>query len=246
MVSRSVCNHARRKGVSGISWPGFLKNPRMEAKDKAATSRPPEGDKETRAADKNTNWREKKAQDESFKKKEARFADKETVIGTPRVELPYQGVKPLNTGARTQPVVKNNSLRGETETGIEEKQYRIRAPIQREGVTEDLIDQIHNTEVMVRLGDLYGISRELREGERLKLTRVRQPIQPQKRVQSALGLEEADGVELPEVSEPRLEYDALDIEELPQVEGVFITNIDAGDVPAGSMVAKDPVVQYLG
>jgi hypothetical protein len=43
----------------------------------------------------------------------------------------------------------------------------------------------------------------------------------------------------------RLEYDALDVEELPRVEGVYITETANGDVPAGSMVAKDPIVQYL-
>jgi hypothetical protein len=219
----------------------------MEAKDKAESSRPPEGEKETRTADRDMNWREKKGLEEPFKRKEVRFADRETLNGTSGVELPYRGVKPLNTGARTQPVGKSAPLRGDMGSGAEEKQYRIRAPIQRDGAAEDLIDQIHNTEVMVKLGDLYGISRELREGERLKLTRVRQPVQPQKRVENTMGLEEADGVEIPKagVLEPRLEYDALDIEELPQVEGVFVTETAMGDVPAGSIVAKDPVVQYL-
>ena len=41
-------------------------------------------------------------------------------------------------------------------------------PIHRDGVTDEVIDQIHNTEVTVKLGDLFGLSRELREGEQLK------------------------------------------------------------------------------
>lgn len=218
----------------------------MEAKDKAESSRPPEGETKTRTVDKDRNWRER-VQEEPSQKKEVRFVDKERLDGTSRLELPYKGVKPLNAGARTLPVNKSLPPRGDTGSGFEEKQYRIRAPIQRDGVTEEMIDQIHNTEVMVKLGDLYGISRELREGERLKLTRVRQPIQPSRQVETTMGLEEADGIEIPKTGtlEPRLNNDALDVEELPQVEGVYVTETAMGDVPAGSIVAKDPIVQYL-
>ena len=105
----------------------------------------------------------------------------------------------METGVRTQPVTKDLTPRSNTNTSFGEKQYRIRAPIERDGITEDMIDQIHNTEVMVRLGDLYGISRELRDGERLKLTRVRQPVQsqpsPQPTVKATMTSEELDGVQ---------------------------------------------------
>ena len=58
--------------------------------------------------------------------------------------------------------------------------------------------------------------------------------------------EELDGVQLPvEEIESCLQYDALDIDELPQVEGVFVTEMADGGVPAGSLIAKDPILQYL-
>jgi hypothetical protein len=251
MVSRTVCGHKRRKRF-WASGSGFLRNSRMEARARAKPSEPPESDKDRDMAEKDQNWRTKRLVEAAgrelpFKKKEVHFEDKEGAKG---VELPYKNVKPVETGARTQPVTTDSTTRNNINTGFGEKQYRIRAPIQRDGVTEDMIDQIHNTEVMVRLGDLYGISRELREGERLKLTRVRQPVlpseSPQKPLEVAMTSEELDGVQVPaENIEPCLQYDALDIDELPQVEGVFITETAIGNVPAGSLVAKDPILQYL-
>jgi hypothetical protein len=207
-------------------------------------------------ADKELSWRTKKLVEAArhefpFKKKEVRFADGEESTG---MELPYKNVKPMDTGVRTQPVTKDLTPRSDANIGFTERHYRIRAPIQRDGVAEDVIDQIHNTEVTVRLGDLYGISKELREGERLQLTRVRQPIQPQQNpkkteqatVEAAMTSEELDGVQVPvEDMESCLQYDALDINELPQVEGVFIMETDTDGVPAGSLVAKDPILQYL-
>lgn len=224
----------------------------MEVRATAKPSEPPESNKGTNEAEKEQSWRAKKfveaaGREFPFRKKEVRFAGREEFAG---VGLPYRNVKPMETGVRTQPVTKDLTPRGNTNTGFGEKQYRIRAPIERDGITEDMIDQIHNTEVMVRLGDLYGISRELRDGERLKLTRVRQPVQPQPSpqptVKATMTSEELDGVQLPmEEIESCLQYDALDIDELPQVEGVFVTEMADGGVPAGSLVAKDPILQYL-
>jgi hypothetical protein len=224
----------------------------MEARASAKPSEPPESAKDTSLADKDQNWRTRKLVEAAgrefpFKKKEVRFADKEA---STRVELPYKNVKPMETGARTQPETKDLTPRSHATTSFGEKQYRVRAPIERDGVAEDVIDQIHNTEVMVKLGDLYGISKELREGERLKLTRVRQPVQPQPKPQTTVELamtsEELDGVQVPvEDIESCLQYDALDIDELPQVEGVFIMETAIGGVPAGALVAKDPILQYL-
>src|ERR1700761_763897 len=143
MGTRSVCDYAWRKRVHNLRRSGFLKSSRMEAKDKAESSRPPEGELKTRAVDKAKNWRER-VREEPSQRKEVRFMDKEKLDGTSRLELPYKEVRPLNTGVRTLPVNKSLPPRGDTGSGFEEKQYRIRSPIQREGVTEEMIDQIHN------------------------------------------------------------------------------------------------------
>ena len=221
----------------------------MEARPKVRPSVPPESSRNSKVADKETSWRSKKPAEATdneppLPKKDVRFEDKEESMSR---ELPYKNVRPLDTGVRTQPVPRGSILKN---AGFGDKQYRVRAPIERDGATEDMIGQIHNTEVTVRLGDLFSLSRELRDGEWLKLTRVRQPVQPQTSspatVATALTSKDLDGVRvLEEDVEPCLQYDALDIDELPQVEGVYIMKTATADVPAGALIAKDPVLEYL-
>src|ERR1700727_1547621 len=98
----------------------------MEARDKVESSRPLESEIKTRTTEKVSNWKER-AREEPFQRKEVRFEDKERLDGTSKLELPYKGVKPLNTGARTLPVDRALPHRGDAGSGIEEKQYRIRA-----------------------------------------------------------------------------------------------------------------------
>ena len=230
----------------------------MEAKAKAQPSKPPEGVK-WKAAAGNNDWRAKKkvtfveSDDEEeteqpVPEERVRETEKapEVTRKPPGVDMPYRGVKPLNTGVRTQPGFNKDHTQANMGPGSGEKAYRIRAPIQRDGVTDEVIERIENTEVTVKLGDLYGISRELREGERLRLTKVRQPIPPKVPEVAAMQMEE---VPLPteELVDVPLAYDALDIAELPPV-GVFVTTAamgDMGDIPVGSMIAQDPYLQYL-
>jgi hypothetical protein len=46
-------------------------------------------------------------------------------------------------------------------------------------------------------------------------------------------------------AELKLEYDTLNLSELPVVSSVLITTIADGDIPKGSVVIPDPYVQYL-
>ena len=214
----------------------------MEAKSRLQPSRPPEGTK-GKEADKSNNWRSKRAVSFDESEDEGEVTERDSGRATPepdrvpRIEMPYKGVTPVNIGARLPGILKPVETK-------EEKAYRVRAPIQRDGVTEDVIDQIHNTEVTIKLGDLFGLSRELREGERLQLTKVRQPpaSKPVVKVVEEASSErrpapEAQGIK----GVPR---DALNINELPKV-GVFVTTKAIGNVPVGSLVAEDPYLQYL-
>ena len=225
----------------------------MEAKARSQPPKPSEG-VQWKSPTSNTNWRTKKTTTEEVEdgeevqavsEKRVRWADKAQgdADKSPRVEMPYKGVRPLNTGVRTHPMFTKENTQGNAGAGSGEKAYRVRAPIQRDGVTEEVIDQIHNTEVMVKLGDLFGLSKELREGERLRLTKERQPVVPKVPEVSAMQVEE---IPLPteEVLDLPLGYDALDIEELPKV-GVFVTTKATEEIPAGSLVAQDPYLQYL-
>ena len=201
-------------------------------KTRASTEESEEDDQGTPAPEKRVRWAER--------------SEKETDKAK-RVELPYKSVKPVDMGSRTHPIfTKENTLANAALAG---KSYRVRAPIQRDGATDEMIDQIHNTEVTVKLGDLFGLSRELREGERLKLTKVRQPVMA--KVPEAVNIQgdvEEEEVEEPlpteEVLDLPLGHDTLDIEELPKV-GVFISTKAIENVPVGSIVARDPYLQYL-
>jgi hypothetical protein len=59
------------------------------------------------------------------------------------------------------------------------KSYELKALIQRDGLPEDMLDSINNTEVTIKLRDLFGMSKDLWEGEKLRLTRIRQPLKEQ-------------------------------------------------------------------
>ena len=161
------------------------------------SSKPPE-----RKSDLSGNWREKgqskkskiESRDEDeeeehvpaiSKKRGVKIAEHVEEIPSTQsgIELPYKSVKPLNTVARTPAVSREEYPFKYLDPGSGEKSYRIRAPIQREGLADELIARIHNTEVAVKLGDLLGISQELREEQRTKLTRVRQKLEPQESVQ---------------------------------------------------------------
>ena len=227
----------------------------MEAKSRPQPSKPPEGEKWKTPAN-SENWRVKKKvtfEELDEEDSDVPSAPKEKIremVKAPETfrkpymkDMPYKDVKPLNTGDRTPLSFKGGSSQASIGATMGEKSYRIRAPVQREGVTDEVIDQIHNTEVTVKLGDLFGLSRELREGERLKLTKVRQPVNPKVSETVAMQVEEESRLTTKEL-EPPLKEDALDIEELPRV-GVYVMIEREGGIPAGSVVAQDPYLQYL-
>jgi hypothetical protein len=109
-----------------------------------------------------------------------------------------------------------------------------------------LLERINNTEVTVKLGDLFGMSRDLREGEKLQLTRTRQQIKERELVAPASTPE----VELQKMvnlagMDSQLMCDAIEVGDLPMVQEVFVTTRKEEGLPVGSMVAQDPYLQYL-
>jgi hypothetical protein len=128
--------------------------------------------------------------------------------------------------------------------------YELKAPVQREGLADELLERINNTEVTVKLGDLFGMSKDLREGERLQLTRMRQQVKevPKERESirptGVLEVEPQKMVNLAEM-DSQLMCDAVEVGDLPEIQEVFITKEVVDGMPAGSMVAQDPYLQYL-
>ncbi|KAJ7690999.1 hypothetical protein B0H17DRAFT_1134019 [Mycena rosella] len=159
-------------------------------------------------------------------------------------ELPYRLAQPVHAGARTLPASESRTERRYLEDS--RKAYELKAPVQREGLADELLERINNTEVTVKLGDLFGMSRDLREGEKLQLTRTRQQIK--ERVQDTcsepIEVEASKTVHLA-ATDSQLMCDAIEVSNLPEVHEVFVTTRKEGGLPAGSMVAQDPYLQYL-
>nr|GAT48638.1 predicted protein [Mycena chlorophos] len=185
-----------------------------------------------------------------------READVERTKSRPKAlrELPYKFVRADGAGARTLSAPSTDKPRRRDDDEEGGKAYRLRAPIQREGLADEVLERINNTEVTVRLGDLLGLSSDLREGERMRLTRVRQPlgrvrdvpelVLAAESVKTALLEKEQLGAR-DEARGFELKSDAVELGELPKVKGVFVAAADVDGVPAGSLIAQDPYLQYL-
>jgi hypothetical protein len=198
----------------------------MEARERTQKSKPPEGNEPV-----------------SY---ENQKGDEKRDLGrsSNRSELPYRFVKSHGAGTRTLPAHAENTGRRHTEESG--KAYRLKAPIQKEGLTEEMLERINSTEVTVKLGDLFGISKDLREGEKLRLTRVRELLKNKELAQPAEVLEVGQQAVTEVVSQDcQFLDDALEVGDLPEIEGVFVTTIAAEGIPAGSLVAQDPYLQYL-
>ena len=124
-----------------------------------------------------------------------------------------------------------------------EKAYRLSAPVQRAGAADELNRQITETKVEVKLGDLIGMAPELARKLRWSITKTRKPLnKPTKGVlmqESAFPFMQDDDLE------PVLEYDALDMLELPRVDSLYIATGDDVGLKTGSIVVSDPYLQYL-
>jgi hypothetical protein len=157
-------------------------------------------------------------------------------------ELPYRFVKPVRGDVRVQaPPSKKVEPNFPEDFG---KEYKLKAPIQRDGLTEEMLERINSTEVTVRLGDLFGMSKDLREGEKLRLTRIQHPVKDTPRDAKIVNIEQQEMMELTE-QDSQLKGDALELGELPEIEGVFVTTVKTEGIPTGSVISQDLYLQYL-
>lgn len=162
-----------------------------------------------------------------------------------RQELPYRFVKPVGSGARTLPASESKIERRYLEDA--KKSYELKAPIQRDGLAEDMLERINNTEVTVKLKDLFGMSKDLREGEKLRLTRIRQPLKDESKEKEVVEIVEVEQQVTADLArqDSQLMVDALEVGDLPEVQGVFVTTVGLEGIPEGSVIAQDPYLQYL-
>ena len=125
-----------------------------------------------------------------------------------------------------------------------EKAYRLRAPVEKQGAVAEVGDEVNKTKVAIELGTLWGLAPELAAYHKKQITRVRRPIEKPVPEQDAM-LQDGAFSFLNEEVPPRLEYDAIDIGELPSIDCMYLSTEEDIGVPTGSIIVPDPYMMYL-
>jgi hypothetical protein len=138
--------------------------------------------------------------------------------------MPYVDVPPLKATVR-KPI--NDSVENQmTKIG---PAYRSRAPVEIGIDIENIVERVMDLELTVPLRNLAGISGAVQKEIRKQVTRARTPIEN----------EGVGTVTLQTSSSPMVK-----LEDVP-VDVYTISMVDQEDIPIGSLVAGDPVLQYL-
>lgn len=124
---------------------------------------------------------------------------------------------------------------------------RNKAPVQRAGQIDDIIDLMMKSTITVRAEDLLGVSNEVREAFRKRIQKQRHA----NTVDGALYLEEPD---LPFSEDEEGDQNDIDLDDIAVLEPVrvgvvkesFMSRfVDGPALPQGALIANDPVLQYL-
>ena len=146
-------------------------------------------------------------------------------------------------GSNKQPGARQSG----TVPSAEPKAYRLVAPVQKPGLTNTVVNDVMDTEVRIKLGDLMAVSGEVSKGVRSRTTKTRQPVLD-KENQTVYLMEDPEPEEDPFPADEYIERfalgaDALHIAHLP-MSNFFVSTGDDG-LPVGSVVIQDPVETYL-
>lgn len=202
------------------------------------------------------------------KSKGVRFANKGSEVGgTGRVQVPerpYVDVPPLSS------VYKGGPLRTAREEGGRERDpipnvekrtpaFKRQAPIEEEESARRILEELLNAKFTTSLKDLASISPQAREYLRKMITKKKVAIEPKTSdleyqllaLIDLMTAEKQDRVlqmcvlledEYEAAVDPSVET-YLDVSELPAAQ--FFVSAGLEGVPDGSLVARDPVEQYL-
>jgi hypothetical protein len=143
-----------------------------------------------------------------------------------RKALPYVDVAPIRTNVRS-PVT----------TPVKEDQmpklgpaYQSRAPVEEGLDIERIIKEVLDLEISVPLRSLAGVSGQIQKEIRKQVTKARVPFEQKKADQTSL---------FSEASKKQIR-----LENLPVASYTIVTDV-LDDIPEGSFVADDPILQYL-
>ncbi|KAJ7710344.1 hypothetical protein B0H17DRAFT_1223358 [Mycena rosella] len=228
----------------------------MGAKTRSKPAKPPEDHSEA-SSEKSRNWRTKATKGSDNEQSEdeeeglpeitkernlkvAAVVEDNDISGDAVARVPYRDLPPINHQRTNQ--------NGNTDQDVDqvqypislgEKAYRVRAPVQKEGISARLTELILNTEVPVKIGELYGVATEVRDQAKTKLTKVRVLI-PTRTVDLASVLEPEAKMAFEREEVEELEYDALLISQLPQDPYTqYLESLSDNERPRQVVVAGD-------
>lgn len=228
----------------------------MEAKTRKQKAKPPENRKEANSADSNRDWRtratvgtsvaeesdEEEHLPEITRQRKIKVAEVVADVAQgiePVPEVPYRVVPPALSTDQERPLVNIEELHPR-----DERSYQVRAPVQKPGLGKEIAERVADAEITVKVGELAGVSKEIRDYIKTKMIGTRQPLS-RKSKKGAFTVQEEPLPYLDDEEEPRLEYDALSIAELPPLSTWVVTTNESEGLPSGSIVISDPYVQYL-
>jgi hypothetical protein len=206
---------------------------------------------------------------ESRPAKGVRFADKEGEVGgTKRVkvpERPYVDVPPLSTAYKNGPLkppLRVDEKDRDPLPSLEKRNpaFKRQAPIEEEESARRIMEELLNAKFTTSLKDLASISPQAREYLRKMITKRKVAVEPKSsdleyQLLSLIDLMTNEkreqvvqmcvllGDETEEPEEDRETEDYLDVNTLPAAQFFVAEGLEG--VPDGSLIARDPVEQYL-
>ena len=168
--------------------------------------------------------------------------DVEDTIGIdePRNDLPFRDVPELGAVPSERLENENHEKRSEPEKHL--PAYKTRAPVE-DLELDDLLDRILKADVTVKLGTLLKSVKGTRDTLRKLLTSKRVPIEPKM------------AAKIESMNDNALKYwetyaqtndliDLVDVKDL-SIASYTVLSEQTQELPKGSLVASDPVMQYL-
>lgn len=155
-------------------------------------------------------------------------------------DLPFRDVPELEMVPSNEPEGDRHKTRIESEKHV--PAFKTRAPVE-DLELDDLLDRILKADVTVKLGTLLKSVKGTRETLRKLLTSRRVPIEP--KIAAKIESMNDDALKYWEVFAQTNELvDLLDVKDL-SVASYTVLCEPTHDLPKGSVVASDPVLQYL-
>ena len=161
-------------------------------------------------------------------------------LDEPDNDLPFRDVPELETVPTDRPVRDTHKTRIESEKHV--PAFKTRAPVE-DLELDDLLDCILKADVTIKLGTLLKSVKGTRETLRKLLTSKRVPIEP--KMAARIELMNDDALKYWETYAKTNDLvDLLDVRDL-SVASYTVLCEDTQDLPKGSVVVSDPVLQYL-